>query len=154
MTISNALRTEAWADASDLPLVLLVLEHADLPDPIRVVNNTEDVTSNGELFVAFPFELQLPDAREDAPPRARLRIDNVSREIGQAIRLISTPVSVTIQVVRQDDPDFVEVEFAGMKLRNVKFDALQVEGDLAFEALDREPYPAFSYTPGAYPGLV
>ena len=154
MAISDALKGDAWAVESDLPLVLLTIAHADISPSIRVVANNEDVTSNGDLYSAFPFEISLPDSNQDAPPKARLRIDNVSREIGQAVRLISTPADVTITVVRQDDFDTVEMTWPSMLLTNVRSNALTVEGDLEFENLTREPYPAHIFSPAEFPGLV
>ena len=35
-----------------------------LEAPIRVVNNIEAVTSNGNEFVALPFDIELPDEGE------------------------------------------------------------------------------------------
>lgn len=154
MTISTDLTREARAPASDLPLVLIEIHHADLASPILVVNNTVNVVSNGDTYTAFPFEISLPDSLEDAPPRARLRIDNVGREIGQAIRSISSPASVVISVIRQDDPDTVEMTWPAMSLRNVRYDVRAVEGDLSFEDLTREPYPAHIFSPAEFPGLV
>ena len=154
MTISDTLKTEAWSEATDLPLVLLKIDHADINPAIRVVNNTVDITSNGDIFTAFPFEITLPNNLEDAPPRARLRIDNVSREIAEAIRDISTPADVTITVVRQDDFDTAEMTWPAMRLTNVRWDALTVTGDLEFEDLTREPYPAHTFSPAEFPGLV
>lgn len=154
MTVSDATRADAWAPESDQPLVLLTIDHADIDPPVRVVNNTVDITSGGNLFTAFPFEIDLPSSPEDAPPTARLRIDNVSREIGQAIRLISSPASVTMQVVRQDDPDTIDAEFLGYRLSNVRYDALTVEGDLVREDLTREPYPFLTFSPAEFPGLI
>lgn len=154
MTISETLKQEAWAQSSNLPLVLLEIAHADLATSIFVVNNKENITSEGEEYTAFPFEIFLPDSKEDAPPRAKLRIDNVSREIGQAIRTIASPADVSIRVVRMDTPNTVEVEFVGMTLTNVSYDALSVEGDLEFEDLTREPYPAHTFNPANYPGVL
>ncbi len=154
MTISDALKGEAWAVESDLPLVLLTIDHDDIDPAIRVVNNNVDIVSNGDTYTAFPFEITLPDNLGDATPRAKLRIDNVSREIGQAIRLISTPADVTIQVVRQDALDTVEMTWPAMRLTNVRYTALTVEGDLEFENLTREPYPAHTFSPAEFPGLV
>lgn len=154
MPISDTLRGEAYAAESDQPLVLLKIDHADIDPPIRVVNNKVEITSGGDVFTAFPFEIRLPDHLEDAPPRARLRIDNVSREIAQAIRSISTPADVTIQVVRQDDPDTIEASWPAMRLTNALVKALTVEGDLEFEDLTREPYPAHTFSPAEFPGLV
>lgn len=152
--VSADLKSEAWLPESDLPLILLTLDHDDLVEPLRVVNNKSDITSNGEVYTAFPFEIELPSDLEDAPPNARLRIDNVSREIGQTIRSISTPPSLTVQVVRGDAPDTVELEFSGMVLRNVRYDALTVQGDLEFEDLTREPFPAITFSPADFPGLL
>lgn len=154
MTITNDLKQEAWSPESDLPLVLLIIDHADIDPPIRVVNNTVDIISNGNTFVAFPFEIELPDSPENAPPRSKLKIDNVSREIGQAIRLISTPADVTIQVVRQQSLNIIEAEYLGYRLSNVRYDALTVEGDLLREDLTREPYPFLTFSPAEFPGIV
>lgn len=154
MTISTALKQDAWSQESNLPLVLLEIDHADLAVAIRVVNNKANITSNGEEYVGFPFEIFLPDSKDDAPPQAKLRIDNVSREIVEAIRSISSPPSVTIRIVRQETPDIVEAEFAGMQLRYVPFDALSVEGTLEFEDLTREPYPAYTFNPANYRGML
>ena len=155
MAISDALKVEAWSAESDLPLVLLKIEHADIAQPIRVVNNTVAITSGGDVYNAFPFEIRLPDNLEDAPPRSRLRIDNVSREIGQAFRnMTGVPASITIEIVRQDDPDTIELSWPALRLVNVRWDFLAVEGDLEFEDLVREPYPFLTFSPAEFPGVV
>ena len=154
MPVSDTLKGEAWAVESDLPWVLLKIEHADLAAPIRVVSNKVDVTSGGDVYIGFPFEIRLPDSLEDAPPRARLRIDNVSREIGQAIRDMTSAADVTIETVRQGDPDTIEQSWPTMRLTNVRWDFFAVEGDLEFEDLSREPYPALSFSPAEFPGVV
>ena len=152
--MTTALTTSAFAqDTDEVWLVLITIDHDDLAQPIRVVNNTEDITSNGETFVGFPFDITLPDAREDAPPRARLVIDNVSREIAQAVRTITSAPTVTIEVVRAGDPDTVEQSWPFFKLRNVKWDVAQVSGDLTLEDFTREPYPAGIFSPASFPGL-
>jgi hypothetical protein len=152
--ISDDLKQDAWQNSSDLPLVLLTISHADLSEDIRVVNNKEAITSNGLEYVAFPFDIQLPDSKEDSQPSAKLTICNVSREIGQAIRLISTPPSITITVVRQETPDIVEAQFIGMRLNNVKYDMMTVTGDLEFEDLTREEYPFLKFSPSIFKGIL
>ncbi len=154
MAISDDLKGEAWASESDLPLVLLKIEHADLSAPILVVDNRVAITSGGDIYSAFPFQVRLPDSLEDAPPRARLRISNVSREIGQAMRDITSPADVTIEVVRQDAPDVIEMSWPTMKLTNVRWDFLTVEGDLEYENRSREPYPYLVFSPAEFPGVV
>ena len=154
MTVSDDLLRDAFSQQSDLPLVLLKIEHADLATDILVANNNENVTSGGDEYVGFPFDIVLPDSVEDAAPRAKLRIDNVSREIVEAIRTISSPPSVSIKVVRQDSLDVVEYEFVGMILRIADFNALSVSGDLEFEDLTRETYPAYTFNPANFQGIL
>jgi hypothetical protein len=151
--LSTTARTAAFApESGEVWLVLLTLEHASIDPPIRVVNNLENITSRGDAFIGFPFDLTLPDEKEDAPPRARLSIDNVSREIGQAIRQIVGPPSVLIEVVLASNPDQVEVSYPRFLLRNISYDAATVSGELMVQNLTIEPFPARRFTPGAFPG--
>jgi hypothetical protein len=152
--VTDALKQDAWQDSSNLPLVLLEIDHSSLSESIKVVNNKVNVTSNGNEYIGFPFEIILPDSKEDSPPTSKLRIDNVSREIGQAIRLISSPPSVTIKVVRQETPDVIEAEFTGMSMTNVSYDAFSVEADLQFEDLTKEPYPYLTFSPALFRGIL
>lgn len=152
--VTTALKRDAWSVESDLPLVLLEITHADLAAPIRVVANPTSIIHSGNEYFPMDFNLVLPGQLDDAPPSATVSMDNVSREIAQAARSISTPASFTIRVVRAETPNVVELEFAGLKLTNVRVNALRVEGDLQFEDLVRAPYPALSFTPSFFPGLI
>ncbi len=134
-------------------LVLLTISHDDLAQPIRVVNNQENITSNGNLFVAFPFEIELPGSGGNSLPEVTLRIDNVDRQIVQAIRSISGAPTVTLEVIMASTPDVIEAGPYEFTLRNATYDALAVEGRLQFKDILNEPYPADSFTPSGFPGL-
>ena len=134
-------------------LILLELTNPGLSQPIRVTSNSVDTVHNGDTYVAFPFEIELPDDTDEGPPTAQLRIDNVSREIVQAIRTVQTAVDVDIKIVLGSDPDTVEAEFADFQLRDVKYDALVVEGSLNIETFAQEPFPAGKFDPARFPGL-
>lgn len=154
MTVTDTFKESAFApDTDEVWLILVTIDHADLAEPIRVVNNTQDVTSRGDLFVGFPFNITLPDEREDAPSRARLVVDNVSREIAESVRSITSAPTVTIEVIRAADPDTVEISWPFFSLRNVKWDALKVSGDLVFDDFMSEPYPAGIFSPASWPAL-
>lgn len=151
---TTAIKQAAYdQETKEVILVIVTIEHDDLAAPIRVVNNTEDITSGGDTYTAFPFDITLPDAREDAPPRARLVIDNVSREITQAIRSISNAATVTLGVIQASNPDVVDPEWPFFKLTNVKWDVGQVSGDLTLEDFTSEPFPAGIFSPASFPGL-
>ncbi len=154
MTISAAFKRDVYdPEAAEAFLVLLTIDHTDISPPIRVVNNTANVTSRGDEFIAFPFDIELPRDDAEAPPRARLTIDNVTREIAQSIRLITSAPTVLIEVIRASVPDTVEVSFPVFFLRDVKSDRLKVSGELVVEDLMTEPFPAGQFTPAHFPGL-
>lgn len=154
MTVSTTYKEAAFAaDTPEVPLVLLTISHPSISPPIRLVNNTENITSNGNEFIAFPFTPVWADSREDAPPRARLTIDNVSREIAQAIRSITSPPTVTMQLILASAPDVIEQPLPDFKLRNVTWDAGKVSGELTVEDFTAEPYPAGVFSPASFPGL-
>lgn len=134
-------------------LILLTFEESSLPEPIRVVNNPTDIVSGGDIYQAFPFEITLPDEGEDRAPTARLRIDNVDRSIVQAVRNAVDPIIVTMEIIRADDPDTIEVSFPDFELREVTYDALIVEGRLLLKSLRRRQYPADTFSPSGFPGL-
>ncbi len=140
-------------EAEEVFLILLTINESSLSSPIRVVNNNENITSNGNIFIGYPFDIQLPDSFQDAPPRAKLTIDNVSREIGTAIRLISGAPTVQIDIIMASAPDVIEKRLTPFTLRNVKWDSARVTGDLVLEYMETEPFPAGQFSPAYFPGL-
>lgn len=135
-------------------LELLTLSHADWGEPLRIVNGMESVTSRGDEFLPFPFLLEWGARHQDAPPQPRVTIDNVTREIWQDIRQINSPPTALIELVLSDDPDVVEMQLHGLFLRDVVADAVSISGELVLENMAREPYPAGTFSPAAFPGLL
>jgi hypothetical protein len=153
-SVSEALRRAVHAQETDeVFLVLVTIEHPELQQIIRVSSDAVHTVSRGETYLAIPFDLQLPEDGEDRPPRARLTIDNVSREIVLALRQIQAAPTVTMEVVRASEPDLVEASFPFFRLQDVRYDALVVEGELGVEDLTSEPFPAARFVPSLFPGL-
>lgn len=147
-----ALQSAFAQETEEVWLVLLTMTHASLPDSLRFVSNFASVTSRGQVYIAFPFEIEFPDQDADNSGEARVTIDNVDRQIVQTIRDISSPPEVTLEVVMASSPDVVEAQFTGMVLRNVEYDAARVRGTLRFEDIMTEPV-SVQMTPARFPGL-
>ncbi len=152
--VSAELKQAVYAQETEHEFVVLItIDHDDLEEAIRVNSSGTSIMHNGDTYVAFPFEVILPDDVDDRPPRAKLRIDNISREIVLAIRTISSAPRVTIRIVMMETPDVVEAEFLDFRLSNITYDQLTVEGDLTLEEFIGEPYPARVFSPADFPGL-
>ena len=70
------------------------------------------------------------------------------------MRTDSSPAEVTTELIRQADPDKIEMSWPAMQMTNVRFDFLTVKGDLGFENMSREPYPFLTFSPAEFPGVV
>ncbi len=152
-TLSATALTSMFAQQTDeVWLILLTITHASLAQPIRVVNNKANITSNGNLFVALAFEIEPPGEDPEAPLSSRLRIDNVDRVIVDSLRGISSAPEATIQIILASTPNTIEAEFEGMTVRDVKYDAGAITAELRFEQIMTEPI-TISITPTHFPGL-
>lgn len=141
--------------------MLITLSHEDLTDDVRVTDDfiellssdVPGVISRGMEFIQFPFTVALPNQEEDTPPRTKLVIDNVSREITATLSEITSPPALKFELVLSNAPDTVEIVYDGFILNSVSFDALTIEGDLVIEQFESELYPQGSFLPSGFPGL-
>ena len=146
--------TLAKVSMEESPLILLTINHPDLDTPIRVVNDTEDITSNGNLYLAFPFNCILPDDYENRLPRARLSISNVGRDLMQWLETSDGGQGATakFEQLMRSRPDQVEWEIT-MSLFNVTANNQEVSAELGFENLFAKPAVSVNYRPETAKGL-
>lgn len=137
----------------EVPLWLLTVTHAQLVDPIRVVLNTKQITSRGNIFLPFPFSLTLPEEREEQAPQAKLVIDGVDRTIVQVLRTIATPPLVTMEFVLASSPDIVELNFPPMRWKGIAYNVTTVEGILEGPRIFFSRFPKEVYSPTTTPGV-
>ena len=76
-SLSNPLLAELCSQNSTDPfLTLITLEHPNFASTVYLVNNSEDITSNGQLFTAFPVEITIPADDGQTEKRAQIVFDN------------------------------------------------------------------------------
>ncbi len=153
-SLSATLQAAANAQAtSEVFLVLLKIDHADLTSPTRIVNNTKDIVSGGDTFSAYPFEITLPDDDPERPPEVTVAIDNVAQDIIASLRSVGSPLSFDLSVVLASDPDTVEIGPLKLEMTAADWDAGVIRGRLAYPELLDQPYPADTFNPALYPGV-
>lgn len=141
------------AGTSQVFLILLVIDHPDLPSPIRVVNNTQAVTHGGNVYVPYPFSLVLPDDSEQIRT-VRLTIDNVDRMLMASIRTIDQDrPTVTFKVVLAGSPDTVEAGPFECTLASVSYSLMSITATLVYEDRLQTKVPALEFTAKDFPGL-
>lgn len=151
-------KTEVFQqDSTEVFLSVLKIDHADLDEPIRVVNNSQDITStiddgiSPETYIAFPFVINLPSNKTGEISQTTLQIDNISRQISLAIRSISGAPEVTLWIIIADNPDVIETGPYVFTFTNITYTAFKVSGSLSYEDILNEPFPKQQFTPNKFP---
>jgi hypothetical protein len=131
-------------------LVLVTVEHADFAAPLRYVNDRQNVTSGGDVYTALAFTVQLP-ADRDAPPRATLTLDNVTRAAVAAMRAITTPPSLTLEVIRRVAPNTILLSYPNLKVLGSQISARSIVLEIGADPVFDESYPGTDFTPLVFP---
>ena len=146
--------TLASTAAPEAPIILLEITHPGLTVPVRVVNDTQNITSNGNEFIACAFRCTLPDDLENQLPKASLSVDNVGKELMYWIETSGGGQGSQarfIQVMRSR-PNQIEWEIT-MSLSNVKATVAEVSADLGYTNIFSRPAIAMRYDAFTAPGI-
>jgi hypothetical protein len=153
--LSAVLKAAMFAERTDDGLLmLLTIEHPSEPAPIRLVADGQAVTSRGDLYEPFPFDITLPDDEEDQSAVAKFVGDNVSRRIIGWLRTLSTAPTGLIEVVKISAPDVVELAVARLQfLEPTTPDSMTITCDMQIVDTTQQRYLKHRYVPSSYPAL-
>jgi hypothetical protein len=121
---------------------------------LRVVNNLEDVTSRGEVYTAFPFEITLPPDTGTAPAGVKVTTVNVGAELMQILRGTLDPPKVKLELILSNDTDIVEKTIDFMVLRNLEYDIESVSFELTSSSIFARKTCTGIYSQNEFPGLL
>ena len=89
-------------------LWLMTITSTELASPLYLVNNNEEIVSNGITYEPFPFEVVLPPDDGGKPQNLVLKTYNLAPELMDVIRQPIDPPQVQIDLVSTADLDTVE----------------------------------------------
>ena len=135
-------------------LTALEIRHPAVAQPVRVVNDIEDRTIEGNRYVALRFDARLADDVEGQAPQAELAIDNVGRDLTQWVEAAGGGAGATVRVLQVLDIDDPPVEWElTMDLAGVQVDAERVTARLGFDPLLGRAAVSLRHDPQTSPGL-
>lgn len=153
-TLSPELIAQLMKTNSEDPfLTLLTLTHPDFPAPIRLVNNSENIISRGDTYTAFPFRLTLPVDDGETLREVSIDFDNVSLELLDEIRSVTTAIDVKMEMILASIPDDVQIQLSELKIGNVNYSQYMISAKLYMDDFLSSALTSESYTPTNYPGL-
>lgn len=145
------------------------VDGAGAPTAIRVVMGHADLTAKlentaplnpGEYvrFVAFAFDLQLPNVEAVALPELQLGLDNVDPSIEHNLALATaSPYQIectyrcylsTDLTAPQNNPPLT------FNLKNIEADDVRVTAAAGTSDVGNRQFPSEDYTPDRFPGLI
>ncbi|MEO8466232.1 MAG: DUF1833 family protein [Gammaproteobacteria bacterium] len=148
-----AMRAMLAQSTSEVFIELLVVDHPDMAEPIRLCNNAVAVRSNGETYQPFGFFAELPADEEDREPRCVFTVSNVDRQIVQLVRGLAGRPTFTISVVAASTPDVYEFAPHPFSVLSVRGDAQTLVFETIFSEFVQEAFPALSFSPVHFPAL-
>ena len=166
--VSLNFRQAAYAQETGRVLILLVtIDHEDLTEPIRLSTDpTQELTelttatekvygtiSRGETYIHFPIRIGLPSVDESGFGELVLEVDNIHRAYTETIRTIFTPATVTVELVMDNTLDVVEASWPEFSLTEVSYDAFVISGKVRMDFLQKEPFPAGTFSPAYFKGM-
>lgn len=141
-------------EVSDDPfLMLIVLEHPDFPETVRLVNNTSDITSRGNTYTAFPMKMVLPPDDGESERLVNLEIDNTGLDLITLFRSITTPIEAKVEMILASDPDEVQMDVGEMLVRDITYDANKISAKLIMDDFLNTEIFSERYTPTNFRGL-
>ncbi len=150
---SNAVAAVLAQETSEVFLTLAEITHDTLQEPLRFVDNTQNVTHNGATYQAVAFRFTPPTSTGENDTPAKLAIDNVDRVIMEQIIPISTPLKISFKIVLASSLNTVEWESGELILRDVSANVQQISGSLYDVYIADRVLPGLYFTPYDFPGL-
>lgn len=149
----GAIRAALALETNTAFLVLVTFTDPTDGTKYRVVCNTEDIVSRGNVFTACYFNFVMPSDDDEAPKGVSLSIDNVDLGLVALLRKVIVPIQCLIEVVVSQSPDTVEIALTDLVLREVEWNESTITGSLISDDPLNLLYPAHIYEPRTFPGI-
>lgn len=152
-TLSPQVLAQLFAQESNDPfLTLLTLTHPSL-STIYLVNNTQNIISRGNTFLAFPFNITLPMDDGETQKELSLELDNVSLALVESIRTVIDPINVKLEMILASLPDAVQYEMDELKIQSLSYNRNRISAKLILDDFLNVEIPGEKYDPTTFPGL-
>lgn len=140
--------------------VLIEITHGvtGYDNPLRIVNNNEDLEYDGDTYTAFPFKFDPPDIKEKGEiTHAKISIGAVDQQIAAILRSTSTPPTVKVIAMYYSDETgttvFEPIASWDFTLRNVAGNMDIISANLIYEDRLEVECPGDEFRPTTFPGL-
>lgn len=152
---ANTMRELLAQHSGSVMLTCVTFTHAEMSEPLRIVNNTVPIQFNGYQWTALPFTMTLPEDTEDRIPNIEMVVDNVDLTMVELLRSVSSPPGVQVDVVNVQGSTVTReigpLDFSLLS-HDIGVDTITLTIGYAIDILN-EPAVQDILNPGTAPGL-
>ncbi len=134
-------------------LTLVTLSHPTWAESVRLVNNSSDVISRGQVFIAFPFTIVLPPDDGESTREAQLVLDNTTLEIITRLRAVTDEVGVKLEMVLSNLPNDIQMSIEDLVIRNITYNVNKITARLTMDNFLQTELTSEKYTPSRFYGI-
>lgn len=132
--ISDAAKRSVNASATgEVWLSLVELENANWAEPVRLVRDTTDVVSGGNTYLAFPFDISLPDEEAEQQSVVNFVAYTANSDLIAQIRSASDVITGRVFWVLASSPEVIEISFVELEIRVIDYDDKTISGSMVIE---------------------
>jgi len=151
--LSPELIYQLMSQESDDPfLVLLTLTHPSF-STVRLANNTKDIVSRSETYMAFPFKIRFPVDDGESAREFSIEFDNVSLELVDEIRSVTSPIGITIEMILASMPDDVQITQENLQIQTIQMNKQRISAKIIVDDFLNIEMTGEKYEPTNFPGL-
>ena len=137
----------------DIVLTALEVTHPDVDEPVRVVNDTQEQTIEGNRYIPLRFRPKLSDDAEDEVPRAQIAMDNVGEDLTQWVSATNGGQGATVRALQVLAGEGSVIWEVTLDVAAIRVDARAVTVDLGFDPELDGPAVLVRHDPQTSPGL-
>lgn len=150
--LSNELKAQIFAQESDDPfLTLVTLNHQSFQ--ARLVNNSTDIISGGNTYIAFPMKIRTPVDDGETVRDFTIDFDNVSLDLIANLRSVTGDISVQIDLILASIPDVIQMTHTDLLIRSISYNAQRISARIVLDSFLAVEMTSERYTPSLYPGM-
>ena len=150
--LTAELKSQIFKQESEDPFLNLVTLTAG-SNVFRLVDNTEDVISRGETYLAFPMKVRMPTDDGESIRDMSFDFDNSSLLLIRALRSVTDPMSCKLEMVLASNPDIVQSSIEELQVRSIVYNKNKISAKVVLDNFLAVALTSEKYTPSTYPGI-
>ena len=139
-------------NTSEVLLTLVTISHAAM-NTIRRVDNTTDVMSRSNLWLARPTSVALPKEANRGATTGRIILDDTDLSVSSELRKTSTPPAVLLEIVLASDIDTVQRSYRSLEVKSMSASEGEVALGIGLADFRTEAFPSLAFSLDTFPDL-